>query len=101
MSCNPLLHSYQCYILIGLWTLLVLSLLEGLLEKCTKISMPFRTLKEENEYLTWGNPKTTVSDKDLPLKAIVPELPKSLEVITVAPMTVGTTTEVPLSLPSL
>ena len=81
--------------------------MEGLLEKLTKISMPFRTLQEENEYLTWGNP---ASDKGLPAKKAVPqvlELPKSteqskeLEVITVAPMTVDTSTEVPLTLPSL
>ena len=66
--------------------------------------MPFRTLQEENEYLTWGNP---ASDKVLHAKKVVPqvpELPKStvqLEVITVAPKTVNTTTEVPLTLPSL
>ena len=78
--------------------------MEGLLEKFTKISTPFRTLQEENEYLIWGNP---ASDKDLPAeKAVpqVPELPKSTEqseVITVVPMAVDTTTEVPLTLPSL
>ena len=60
-DCNVLQPSirYQFYILIGLWTLLVLSLMEGLLEKFTKISMPFRTLKEENEYLDWGNQTAT------------------------------------------
>ena len=74
--------------------------MEGLLEKFTKISTPFRTLQEENESLTWGNP---ASDKDLPVKETVPkvpELPKST-VIAVAPMTVDTTTEVSLTLPSL
>ena len=79
--------------------------MEGLLEKFTKISMPFRTLQEENEYLTWGTNQTAInkSDKDLTAKKVVPqvpELPKST-VITVAPRTVDTTTEVPLKLPSL
>ena len=69
--------------------------------------MPFRILQEENEYLTWGNP---ASDKGLPAKMAVPqvsEVPKStkqfeeLEVITVAPKAVDTSTEVPLTLPSL
>ena len=71
--------------------------------------MPFRTLQEENEYLTWGTNQIAInkSAKDLPAKKTVPqipELPKStvqLEVITVAPKTVNTTTEVPLTLPSL
>ena len=36
--------------------------MEGLLEKFTKISMPFNNLKQEEEYLdvtNWGNQTTT------------------------------------------
>jgi len=56
--------SYQLGIIIGLWSLLLLSVLEGLLEKFTDIPMPFRILQEENEEIpdaTFSNNRTTIN----------------------------------------
>ena len=80
-GCN-VLHTfirYQIGIIIGLWSLLLLSLLEGLLEKFTDIPMPFRILQEEKEELpepVWNNRGTVQNqlyDKNNEKKETVPK----------------------------
>jgi len=99
--------SYQLGIIIGLWSLLLLSLLEGLLEKFTDIPMPFRILQEEKEELpepVWNNRGTVqnqIYGKNDQKKETVPqiselsELPRQLEEPEVDQ------TVVPIALPSL
>ena len=42
-------EEYQLYVIIALWSLLVLSLVEGILEKFTNLPMPFKKFQEKNE----------------------------------------------------
>ena len=42
-------EEYQLYVIIALWSLLVLSLVEGILEKFTNLPMPFKKFQVENE----------------------------------------------------
>lgn len=95
-------NSFQLYILIGLWTLLVLSMVEGLLEKFTNLPMPFTELQMANEQIDEPvfNTRTTVNrlyeekkqDNDHASKNHeLSELPEQKEVIEMAPLDVDQT----------
>jgi len=42
-------EDYQLYVIIALWSLLVLSLVEGILERIKKFPTPFEKFQETNE----------------------------------------------------
>ena len=45
----------QLYVIIALWTLLVLSVAEGILEKFTNLPMPFKKFQETKENIATPN----------------------------------------------
>jgi len=103
--------NFQLYILIGLWTLLVLSMLEGLLEKFTNLPMPFTKLQMANEQIEEPifNTRTTVNrlyeekkqeNDPESKKHELSELPEQKEVNVMAPLDVDQTI-VPIAPPSL
>ena len=54
-------EDYQLYIIIALWSLLVLSLVEGILERIKKFPTPFEKFQETNE---------EVVDPELPIERL-------------------------------